>query len=123
MMKKIEIYDPAMCCDSGVCGPSIDPELLRVSFIVKNLENKNYPIVRHNLSSNPQAFVDNSDVNEMLTSVGVNELPYVFLDDKLMMTNRYPTNEEFAEWTGQEISELTKKPKVRLSLKPKGGGL
>ena len=39
-MKKIEIYDPAMCCDSGVCGPSIDPELLRVSFIVKNLENK-----------------------------------------------------------------------------------
>ncbi|RIJ64525.1 MULTISPECIES: arsenite efflux transporter metallochaperone ArsD [unclassified Rummeliibacillus] len=122
-MKKIEIYDPAMCCDSGVCGPSIDPELLRVSFIVKNLENKNYPITRHNLSSDPQAFVDNSEVNEMLTSVGVNELPYVFLDDKLMMTNRYPTNEEVAKWTGLEISELTKKPKVRLSLHTKGGGL
>ena len=122
-MKKIEIYDPAMCCESGVCGPSIDPELLRVSFIVKNLENKNYPIMRHNLSSDPQAFVDNSHVNEMLNSVGVNELPYVFLNGELMMTKRYPTNEEFAEWTGQEISELTKKPKVRLSLNTKGGGL
>jgi len=119
-MKKIEIYDPAMCCESGVCGPSIDPELLRVSFIVKNLENKNYPIVRHNLSSDPQAFVDNKHINEMLNSVGVNELPYVFLNGELMMTKRYPTNEEFAEWTGQDIEELTKKPKVRLSLNTKG---
>lgn len=122
-MKKIEIYDPAMCCESGVCGPSIDPELLRVSFIVKNLEIKNYPIMRHNLSSEPQAFVDNSQVNKMLNSIGVNGLPYIFLDGELMMTKRYPTNEEFSEWTGQDISELTKKPKIRLSLKPKGGGL
>lgn len=122
-MKKIEIYDPAMCCESGVCGPSIDPELLRVSFIVKNLEIKNYPIMRHNLSSEPQAFVDNLQVNEMLNSIGVNELPYVFLDGELMMTKRYPTNEEFAEWTGQEISELTKKPRIRLSVNTKGGSL
>lgn len=122
-MKKIEIYDPAMCCESGVCGPSIDPELLRVSFIVKNLENKKYPIIRHNLSNDPQAFVDNSQVNDMLHSIGVNGLPYIFLDGELKMTKRYPTNEEFSEWTGQDISELTKKPKVRLSLKPKDGGL
>ena len=122
-MKKIEIYDPAMCCESGICGPSIDPELLRVSFIVKNLQNKNYPIERHNLSSDPQAFVDNIHVNKILNSLGVNELPYVFLNGELMMTNRYPTNEEFADWTGEDIGELTKKPKVRLSLNTKGGGL
>ncbi|MFG3613366.1 arsenite efflux transporter metallochaperone ArsD [Rummeliibacillus stabekisii] len=122
-MKKIEIFDPAMCCNTGVCGPSIDPELLRVSFVVKNLETKNYPIKRHNLSSEPQAFVENTHVNEMLNSIGVNALPYVFVDGELMMTQRYPTNEEFAEWTEQEISELTKKPKVRLSLDAKGGGL
>ncbi|WP_150284118.1 arsenite efflux transporter metallochaperone ArsD [Rummeliibacillus sp. TYF-LIM-RU47] len=122
-MEKIEIYDPAMCCESGICGPSIDPELLRVSFIVKNLQNKNYPIERHNLSSDPQAFVDNIHVNEILNSLGVNKLPYVFLNGELMMTNRYPTNEEFADWTGEVIGELTKKPKVRLSLNTKGGGL
>ena len=26
-MNKIEIFDPAMCCSTGVCGPSVDPEL------------------------------------------------------------------------------------------------
>ncbi|MCL6570876.1 MAG: arsenic metallochaperone ArsD family protein, partial [Bacillus sp. (in: Bacteria)] len=43
-MKKIQIFDPAMCCSSGVCGPSIDPDLLRVSFAVSNLYKKKYPI-------------------------------------------------------------------------------
>jgi len=28
-MKTIEIFDPAMCCSSGVCGPSVDPKLVR----------------------------------------------------------------------------------------------
>ena len=37
-MKKIQIFDPAMCCSTGVCGPSIDPELLRMSFVTKNLD-------------------------------------------------------------------------------------
>ena len=23
-MKKMVIYDPAMCCSTGVCGPSVD---------------------------------------------------------------------------------------------------
>ena len=32
-MSKLEIFDPAMCCSTGVCGPSVDPELLRVSTI------------------------------------------------------------------------------------------
>jgi hypothetical protein len=26
---KIEIYDPPMCCPSGVCGPSVDPKLVK----------------------------------------------------------------------------------------------
>ncbi len=29
-MSVIEIFDPAMCCSTGVCGPSIDTELMRV---------------------------------------------------------------------------------------------
>ena len=33
-MKKIEIFDPAMCCSTGVCGPGVDPELLRMATMV-----------------------------------------------------------------------------------------
>ncbi|HDH53272.1 MAG TPA: arsenic metallochaperone ArsD family protein, partial [Nitrospirae bacterium] len=28
---KVEIYDPAMCCSSGMCGPSIDPALVKIN--------------------------------------------------------------------------------------------
>ena len=45
-MSKLEIFDPAMCCSTGVCGPSVDPELLRVSTIVNILNKKGFNVVR-----------------------------------------------------------------------------
>lgn len=27
-MKTIQIFDPALCCSSGVCGPETDPALV-----------------------------------------------------------------------------------------------
>jgi len=40
MMKKVEIFDPAKCCSTGVCGPSVDPDLTRVASAVYSLEQK-----------------------------------------------------------------------------------
>ena len=58
-MKNIEIFDPAMCCSTGVCGPSIDPELLRVATVINSLKEKGIIIKRHGLSSEPQDFISN----------------------------------------------------------------
>ena len=69
-MSKLEIFDPAMCCSTGVCGPSVDPELLRVSTIVNILNKKGFNVVRHNLSQEPQAFVQNQLVSELLKTKG-----------------------------------------------------
>ena len=69
-MKKMIIFDPAMCCSTGVCGPSVDPELLRVSTVINNLKNNGVLVERHNLASNPQIFVDNKTINEMLNNEG-----------------------------------------------------
>ncbi len=38
-MKKMIIFDPAMCCSTGVCGPSVDPELLRVATTINRLKS------------------------------------------------------------------------------------
>ena len=46
-MKKIEIFDPAMCCSTGVCGPSIDPDLLRIATVLDPLKGKGIIIKRH----------------------------------------------------------------------------
>lgn len=115
-MKRIQIFDPAMCCSTGVCGPSINPDLLRMSFVVSNLTKQNYPIERFNLSTAPDAFIANEVVNSLLNEKGVECLPIILVDGEIAASGRYPTNEELEEWTGIAAEELTKKPRVRLSL-------
>jgi len=94
-MKKMIIFDPAMCCSTGVCGPSIDPELLRVSTVLNNLQRKGIVVERHNLTGNPSVFVSNKIINDLLNSDGVDILPITIVDDNVVKTKAYPTNEEF----------------------------
>lgn len=94
-MKKMIIFDPGMCCSTGVCGPSVDKELLRISTVINRLKNKGILVERHNLTNNPQIFVDNKDINTMLNNDGIDVLPVTMVDDIVVKTKAYPTNEEF----------------------------
>jgi Arsenical resistance operon protein ArsD len=102
-MKKMIIFDPAMCCSTGVCGPSVNPELLRVSTIINNLNSKGILVERYNLTSNPQIFVDNKTINEVLMKNGVDVLPVTMVDGEIVKVGDYPTNDEFCILLG--ISE------------------
>ena len=61
-MTHIEVFDPPMCCSSGVCGPSVDPLLAAFAADVEWLTAQGVTIARHNLSQNPQPFVSNTRV-------------------------------------------------------------
>ncbi|MFB3896674.1 MAG: arsenic metallochaperone ArsD family protein [bacterium] len=65
-MKKMTIYEPAMCCCGGVSGVRVNPELMRVSAIIGALENKGIVVERFNLSSDPQEFVNNKAINDLI---------------------------------------------------------
>jgi hypothetical protein len=26
---RLDVFDPAMCCSTGVCGPEVDPQLVQ----------------------------------------------------------------------------------------------
>jgi len=93
-MKKMEIFEPAMCCPTGVCGPSVDKELLRVSTVLSNLKSNGVVVERHNLTSNPLIFVQNQEINSMLDKEGIEILPIVMVDGKVVKTKGYPSNEE-----------------------------
>lgn len=111
-MKKVEIFDPAMCCSTGVCGPSVDPELTRVASAVYSLEQKKFDVIRYNLANDPGAFTDNKEVNQVLHEKGADALPVTLLDNVVMKIGHYPTNEELAEWFDVKSDELEQKPKV-----------
>lgn len=120
VMKKMIIFDPAMCCSTGVCGPGVDPELLRVSTLLNNLKSNGVFVERHNLSNNPQAFVSNKVINELLNSQGVDVLPVIIVDGEVVKTKGYPTNEEFCSLL--EIPESYLKMKIQLKTKSSGCG-
>lgn len=119
-MVKMIIFDPAMCCSTGLCGPVINPELLRISTALNNLEKNDVKVERYNLNNNPQAFVDSIVVSEILNRDGVDALPVTVVDGKIVKTGSYPTNDELLNFLGVPESYL--KAKKMLELKDCGCG-
>ena len=113
-MKKMLIFEPAMCCPTGLCGPSIDPELFRLSTVINNLKKKGIIIERYNLSSNPQEFVNNKTINDLLNSKGMDILPAVVVEDEIVKTGGYPSNEEIAGYLGLSVEEFATKAKIKI---------
>lgn len=103
------IYDPAMCCSTGVCGPSVDKNLLRMATTVSSLNKKGVKIERHNLSDNPQAYIDNREVNKLLNERGVDVLPITIVDGEVVKTGEYPTDEEIVKLLGLSDNYLSEK--------------
>lgn len=97
-MKTMSIYEPAMCCETGICGVGVDPELLRISTVFNNLQKNGITAARFNLNSAPQAFINNTDINKLIMGDGVESLPATVIDGKIVKTKAYPTNEEIAAW-------------------------
>jgi len=106
---KIEIYDPAMCCSTGVCGPSVDPELVRMQEALRQIQKQapEVKIERYGLSSDPQAFVANTAVAELLKNEGPECLPLVFVDGGLVCKGGYPGNEQLQSILKQSGFDVT----------------
>ncbi|MDD4347697.1 MAG: arsenite efflux transporter metallochaperone ArsD [Opitutales bacterium] len=97
-MKKITIYDPAMCCSSGVCGPEVDPTLVRVSGMLSQMSGLGVKVERFNLAQQPISFAQNREVREILEKDGTQALPLTFIDEVLEIKGRYPDESERAAW-------------------------
>lgn len=93
--KNLKIYDPAMCCSSGVCGSSVDPVIAEFAAVLNAIDKSGKAKVeRYNLSQQPQAFVDNKIVKDLLAAGNSEILPLIFIDDELIFKSSYPGKEE-----------------------------
>src|SRR5512136_1733930 len=99
---KIQVFDPPMCCSTGVCGPDADPELVRFAADVAWLERHDIEVERYNLSQEPEAFAQTPPVKEALAKDGNECLPLVLGDGALLWKGRYPTRQMLAEFAGLE---------------------
>jgi len=97
---KIDFFDPEMCCSTGVCGTSPDPELIRVGDLVGKLKADGHTVARHMLSRDSSAFTANKQVYETMLKQGMKVLPIVTVDGEIRAMGRYPQIDElFATMT------------------------
>ena len=94
-----------MCCSTGVCGPQVDPALVRFAADLHWLANQRIAVERYNLAQQPQAFAANALVKSALHEHGNDCLPLILLDGSIISESRYPSREELARLTGVQADE------------------
>jgi len=99
-MKTIQIFDPAMCCSSGVCGVDVDQNLVIFAADVDWAKQNGAQIERFNLSQQPMAFAENAVVKGLLERTGQTVLPVTLVDGQLALAGRYPSRDDLARWAG-----------------------
>ncbi len=96
----LAVYDPPMCCSTGVCGPEVDPQLVQFAADLGWLAEKGAKIERFNLAQSPIAFAENELVRAALTEKGEAALPLIMVDGKVAATGTYPTRDALAALVG-----------------------
>ncbi len=97
-MKTIQIYDPALCCSTGVCGVEVDQALVSFAADVEWARGNGARIERFNLAQQPMAFAENASVKEFLERSGQDALPLILVDGAVALAGRYPRRAELARW-------------------------
>lgn len=109
---KVEIYDPPLCCASGLCGPGIDPVLVKMNSAVLALKKQGVQVERYNLAQQPQAFMANKTITDLLRQKGSKMLPLTLVEGKVFKTGEYPSYEDLCRELG--IAPLKKGKPITL---------
>lgn len=114
-MTRIDVFDPPMCCSTGVCGPTMDPLLAAFAADVEWLTAQGVTVTRHNLSQDPQPFVSNTHVLNLMQREGTNCLPIVLVNGEELGHGAYPRRDALARAAGLAAGASSTKPRIRLT--------
>jgi hypothetical protein len=98
-MKALEVFDPAMCCSTGVCGVEVDPVLAQFAADLQWLAEQGVSVRRHNLGQEPAAFAANAAVLKEIEA-GIDRLPILAIDGQVVSTGLYPSRVQLAQKLG-----------------------
>jgi hypothetical protein len=90
----VEVFDPPMCCPTGLCGPVLDTTLLDLGEAIVALESEGHAVMRHMMTTDPQAFMRNREVYEAIRARQLEVLPITVVRGRIVKTDAYPTLDE-----------------------------
>lgn len=102
----LEVYDPAMCCSTGVCGPDVDDEIVDFANDVKWMKSNGVDVKRYNLGQEPEAFKMNPQVLSRLQKEGTECLPIILVNGDVVSEGGYPDRSQLEKML--EIKSNTK---------------
>ena len=102
MTTVFEVFDPAMCCSTGVCGPEVDPKLVHFAADLNWLKSQGVDVRRYNLAHQPAEFARQAVIKDLLTKSGTKALPAIVVNGVPASQGRYPSRSELAAMAGVE---------------------
>lgn len=87
----VEIFDPPMCCPTGLCGPTLDQTLLDVSDMILALQAGGHQVERYQITSHRHKFVNNPDVMRLVHEKHMAALPITAVRGRIIKVGAYPT--------------------------------
>ena len=98
MKNIIVIYDPPMCCSSGLCGPNPDQKLIDVQSTISELQNSGVEVERYIITQSPVKFKENPEIIRLIQEQDLKVLPVTTVNGAVVKTGQYPTKLEFSAW-------------------------
>jgi hypothetical protein len=115
-MIELKIFEPAMCCETGVCGVDADTVLITFSADIEWLRKQGGLVQRFNLAQEPSAFISDPLVKTEINENGESCLPLFVLDGEVISRGKYPDRAQLQLLTGigssSQPSESNSKPEV-----------
>ena len=91
---EVELFDPPMCCPTGLCGPTLDQTLLDLNEMILTLQREDLRVARYQMTSHPNAFLGNAEVMKLVREKQMDALPIIVVHGKIIKTGAYPTLDE-----------------------------
>ncbi len=93
----VEIFDPPMCCPTGLCGPELDQTLLDVNEMVLSLQADGVAVERYQMASRPDAFLSRAEVMRLVRERNLQALPITLVRGRVIRVGAYPSAAELRE--------------------------
>jgi len=93
-MTKIIIYESAMCCSSGVCGPSPDKSLIELQDTIDKVREMGCEVERYSITQSPKKFRENPAIIKLIQEHQVKALPVTTYEGRIFKVGTYPSLDE-----------------------------
>ncbi len=98
MAKKMVLYEPNLCCPTGVCGPNPDLALIALQDAIDKAKEHGIETERLQITSYPRRFTQNAEVMKLMQQQQLKALPITEIDGEIIKVGKYPTLEEIEKY-------------------------